>query len=429
VSKRNAHLDQPGVVIVSFADLSDSQERRLARLFPAAQKHPLLDGDLPANHTTDHSEPDTLWLTLYRLAFSAYRLVTGLIPLIKGRRSLARHLTETDDLARLYAGLASGRSYLHVAPQTQKIRFIRRLKGFLSGLETRRYEIWVVLRSKKCCYFPATVQLPEVPLSSAEVVEMAKAYPCLDSRINGPKKREKVPGTLRIMSYNLHSCIGLDGRVSIQRIAEVLHRYDPDFVALQELDVGCARSGGTDQLDELKRLWPSRGEFLPLLEIRGGRYGIGFLSRLEVLAYEGSVLPSADQLVPQEPRGVQRILVQTDSGRQIEIFNTHLGLTQKERLAQIDGILRVSQNGSSSEKVLTGDFNCSPKSLEYQRLLSHWSPSRAKPTKTWFGTFPVRHLDYCFLRGDIRVAEQSVPKESLTRVASDHLPLITDIIV
>ena len=109
----------------------------------------------------------------------------------------------------------------------------------------------------------------------------------------------------------------------------------------------------------------------------------------------------------------------------LDIYNTHLGLTLKERRAQIKALLKLPMAPDRGQ-ILTGDFNCRPTSKEYRRLTRSWQPTQSSPAKTWFGTFPVRHLDYCFYRGEMEVAQSYVPRNSLTRLASDHLPLITD---
>ena len=51
------------------------------------------------------------------------------------------------------------------------------------------------------------------------------------------------------MTYNVHACRGRDRQWSPQRIADVIASAEPDIVALQELDVGRARSGGADQAE------------------------------------------------------------------------------------------------------------------------------------------------------------------------------------
>src|SRR5712664_3429999 len=40
---------------------------------------------------------------------------------------------------------------------------------------------------------------------------------------------------MRIVTYNIHKARGMDGRVSIKRIAEVLEALDADIIALQEI--------------------------------------------------------------------------------------------------------------------------------------------------------------------------------------------------
>jgi hypothetical protein len=62
-------------------------------------------------------------------------------------------------------------------------------------------------------------------------------------RSSRPVKRRN---TLRIMTYNVHSCVGMDGRLSTSRIARIISQCRPDIVALQELDVGRGRTGSID---------------------------------------------------------------------------------------------------------------------------------------------------------------------------------------
>ena len=57
----------------------------------------------------------------------------------------------------------------------------------------------------------------------------------------------------RIVTYNVHRCVGNDRRLDVARIADVLARLEPDIVALQELDVGRARTGRVDQAHEIAR--------------------------------------------------------------------------------------------------------------------------------------------------------------------------------
>ena len=423
--KRKA-TEQPGVVLVSLDDLKEHERRALSKLLSHYKAQPLMDDSLPRDHIDEHLEAESNWESLYRALVLTSRTAWASWRLLSGRTSLAQHLCESDDLARLHLRLMNGKCLTHLGTlHSKRVPTIRRIGNFLRGLESRPYELWIIARHQKVAYLPASLQLPDEPLTVEEVSRMAARRPYFLPKSSMVEKFPKPPGTVRIMTYNLHSCIGLDGRISLRRIAEVLHQHDPDFVALQELDQGCKRTGGRDQLAELKRLWPSEGEFFPLVRMRGGRYGIGFLSRLPVKESDPQLLPSADQMLPQEARGLHKITLELPTGDLLDVYNTHLGLTLKERRAQIRALLKLPLS-SDRAQILTGDFNCKPTSPEYRRLARAWQPTQSNPAKTWFGTFPVRHLDYCFYRGDIEVAQSYVPRNSLTRLASDHLPLITD---
>ena len=45
-----------------------------------------------------------------------------------------------------------------------------------------------------------------------------------------------VPGTLRVLTYNIHHGEGTDGKLDLDRIARVIKAAEPDIVALQEVD-------------------------------------------------------------------------------------------------------------------------------------------------------------------------------------------------
>ena len=425
--QRREITERPGVVLISLDDLKEWERRSLERLLAHYRLQPLSDRRLPLDQLDEHVEHEPSWVAAYRALVLVSRTFLNLWALLSRRTSLAEHLCESDDLARLQIRILNGKCFSHISTlKTNRLKTVKRLRSFLRGVEHRRYEIWIVARKQKLAFIPAALPLPTEPLRVSEVVEMARRRPNFEPDVQIQKKTPKPAGTIRIMSYNVHSAIGLDGRLSLRRIAEVLHQYEPDFVALQELDAGCGRTGAKHQLDELKKMWPSEGEFFPLVRMRGGRYGIGYLSRLPVLDSTNQLLPPAEQRLRQEARGVQKITVSLPDGTEIDIFNTHLGLTRRERQAQLKAILKHGIT-EGRPQVLTGDFNCTPSSREYRMILRSWRPTQDSPARTWFGTFPIRHLDYCFCRGPLQVRQTLVPRDTLTRLASDHLPLITDL--
>jgi hypothetical protein len=109
--------------------------------------------------------------------------------------------------------------------------------------------------------------------------------------------------SFRIMSYNVHSCIGMDGKLSPQRIARAILQFDPDIVCLQELDVGRSRTGGVDQAQIIARALNMVHHFHPALRIEEEKYGDAILSRFPLEFVQADALPGIDLLPHLEPRG------------------------------------------------------------------------------------------------------------------------------
>jgi len=80
-----------------------------------------------------------------------------------------------------------------------------------------------------------------------------------------PYRKATDPWTFRIMTYNIHSCIGMDGKISPERISRVIAQCSPDVVALQELDVGRARTDRVDQADLIAQYLQMDYHFLPTI--------------------------------------------------------------------------------------------------------------------------------------------------------------------
>src|SRR4051812_25841964 len=91
---------------------------------------------------------------------------------------------------------------------------------------------------------------------------------------------------LRVLSYNIHKCIGgVDRRYVPDRTAEVIRALDPDVLLLQEVDAGVSRSNGDKQVDLLGDLVGMRYRtWFPNVDVRGGgQYGNAILSRYPLL--------------------------------------------------------------------------------------------------------------------------------------------------
>ena len=99
-------------------------------------------------------------------------------------------------------------------------------------------------------------------------------------------------GVLRVMTYNVHSCVGIDGKLSPRRVARVISRYEPDIVALQEVDVGRLRTRQADQARVIAECLQMDYHFHPTIQVEEEAYGDCILSRLPMRLVKAGGLPS-----------------------------------------------------------------------------------------------------------------------------------------
>ena len=110
------------------------------------------------------------------------------------------------------------------------------------------------------------------------------------------RNQRTLPASLRIMTYNVHRCVGADGRADPRRIAEVIAACQPDMVALQELDVGRLRTGGIDQAHAIAHLLGMSFHFHPALQVEEELYGDAILSALPMRLVKAGPLSWKHQL-------------------------------------------------------------------------------------------------------------------------------------
>lgn len=235
------------------------------------------------------------------------------------------------------------------------------------------------------------------------------------------------------MTYNVHSCIGTDGRADVERIAEVIAPFACDVVALQELDMETVRSGGRDQAREIADALLMHYHFQPLLRLERGLYGNAILSRHPLSVLRAAELPTLEERPRMERRGAiwARIAI---GAVDAQVVSTHLGLNGRERRMQAEALLGQGWLGSPESReplILCGDFNAPPASAVCRMIRGRFRDAFRQAgiagSATWPSRFPLLRLDYIFLAGDIRVRQIFVHRTPLTRAASDHLPVVADL--
>jgi endonuclease/exonuclease/phosphatase family metal-dependent hydrolase len=241
---------------------------------------------------------------------------------------------------------------------------------------------------------------------------------------------------IRVMTYNVHSCIGVDGKLSPERIARVIASVNPDVVALQELDAGRARSAGEDQAERIADYLKMKYHFYSHINIEEEQYGDAILTHLPMRIIKTEPLPGHLLGYTLEPRGALWVAVDLH-GLEVNVVNTHLGLTSRERMAQVEVLLGdgwLGRLNAEQPVILCGDFNCGPSSKAYRMLCSRFLDVQTelkehRPAGTFFSRMPIFRIDHVFIQPGIRVTGISVPCSELAQVASDHLPLVAELTI
>jgi len=223
---------------------------------------------------------------------------------------------------------------------------------------------------------------------------------------------------LVLATYNVHRCVGLDGRRDPERVLAVLDELDADVVALQELE--WHPEDALHVLDRFARRLGCRGLAGPTLLARKGHYGNALLTRLAVREQR-----LIDLSVPgREPRGAIDVTLDGPAAP-VRVLATHLGLRGRERRLQIARLLAPPDSpepGAETAAVLLGDINdwC-PWGRCRRTLRARFGRLRAPAT--YPARWPLLALDRICATPGGALREVAAHRSPLAREASDHLPL------
>lgn len=238
---------------------------------------------------------------------------------------------------------------------------------------------------------------------------------------------------LRIVTYNVHRCVGRDGQLSPSRIIRVLSAMAPDIVALQELDVNRPRTGYADQASLIARgLGIENRYFFPAHARQHEHFGDAILTRLPMRLMRAGHLPTLPGYPHLERRGAIWVAIDWQE-TPIQIMTTHLGLWNRERLLQVDALLGsewLRHEACQAPVILCGDFNAVPGTRAYRRLrtvLHDPVPWGVWPPGTFPSRYPILPIDHILLSADWEVHRIEKPRTRLSRMASDHLPLLAEV--
>jgi len=229
-----------------------------------------------------------------------------------------------------------------------------------------------------------------------------------------------VPRRLVVLSYNIHHGAGMDQRLDLARIAEVIKSVSPDIVSLQEVDRATARSEGVDQAAELARLTGMTFRFGASMPFAGGEYGNAVLTRHAITDFEVVSLPG-------EPRSALCVTLELQNGEspeRIRFIATHLDTGKEPRLASIPLIESALKEKEDLPTVLAGDLNAVPGGPAMSVLAETWQNATVgDELLTVPVVTPSIQIDYVLYRPSERWRRVNarVLDEAM---ASDHRPIL-----
>ena len=227
--------------------------------------------------------------------------------------------------------------------------------------------------------------------------------------------------TIRVVTYNVHKCRGVDRRTMATRIAEILHEINPDIAALQEVM--------DHQVEVIARELALKYVMGENRKHLGYGYGNALLSRFPIRVSRNYDL----SVHGREARGCLRADIEWKGSSVLHVFNVHLGTSFLERRQQARRLVTAELLNDltiESPRIVLGDFNEWSRGLTTRLLRSHLQSADIRKhlnrSRTYPGLLPMLHLDHIYYDQDLKLQRLSLFRTRKTLVASDHLPLAAE---
>jgi endonuclease/exonuclease/phosphatase family metal-dependent hydrolase len=251
----------------------------------------------------------------------------------------------------------------------------------------------------------------------AQTVMASLRRPRVDAHVRSSLGHET--SSLIVASYNVHKCVGTDGRFDPGRVIDVIGEIGPDVIALQEADM---RFGERAGLLDLNRLRVETG--LVKVPVQSLPKSHGW--RGNVLLFRKGAVRDVHQVVLPglEPRGALIAEIDLEGGAAIRVIAAHLGLFRWARQQQADALLNLMSRRGDCASLFMGDFN--EWRLGNRSALKRFEAALGPlppPLPSFPARLPVLSLDRIIANREGLIADIAVHDTPLARAASDHLPI------
>jgi endonuclease/exonuclease/phosphatase family metal-dependent hydrolase len=228
---------------------------------------------------------------------------------------------------------------------------------------------------------------------------------------------------LTAVSYNIHQCVGTDGRRDPERVAAVIREIKADIIGLQEIDFnprGEKKSHQLDFLAEATGMSAIAGQTIRRVD---AEFGNALLTRCQVRATRLHDI----SVGRRQPRGVIDAEVSFE-GKIIRVLVTHLGLAINERRRQAESLLRMldARDQNYDFTLMIGDINeWRPRGFASHSLDVYFG--RLPAPRSFPSFFPVFSLDRIWVNPRTALQDIRTANNGPARVASDHLPVVATV--
>ena len=244
--------------------------------------------------------------------------------------------------------------------------------------------------------------------------------------------------SIRIMTYNIHRSIGMDGKISPERIARVIGRHHPDIVALQEVDFRTLPSKAVNQAHIIAENLQMNIVYRTLSPKNGQpHYGNAVLCRYPVRLIQAEIFPDFTRYSGVRPGNALWCLIPLKDERNLQVFNIHLSASRYQRKKEaeiLSGDDWIRNPLCTGPVIVAGDFNATNLSKpcrSFRRILQDAQSGieESQGFGQWLRKFFPGTIDHVFVNSCLKTIRIKVSKTDIDQIASDHLPLFADVTI